>query len=431
MATPPPVSPANALIDHPLDELHRLWNSSNKAIRETIDIPVFRQETLAYLDMLSNVGPCLDLYNPSLPIDCFCMANLDLTEEEAGDTVDYLINYFKLRFTEQRAIVSEWKRYANTLSTFHEEANTPTRQVFLLPGTSTHMICKSALAKLIGKSKSAWSSIGEGGKQIHGLSNRKSNTGISAEMEVKLNEYFFSLARLGQPRATKIVRVLSADNAIVATELVAGVPELIELPACNTKRALYRSFLLLQGWEVSFDNRSRMQANLSPPISWPTFCSFWKQHYPHVVIQPASEDLCDDCVVFANRHKYVSEIRKAAGIHHGDDQRLEEEEDLVLHAAKHVEMARKQRMLFVAKKEEAKLHSETNMAMVNRTYTFVADFAQNMYVPNFAAEQPGATYYFSPLNVYPFGVVDTSTSPTMLTAFVYSEGTYFEFCHSF
>jgi hypothetical protein len=428
MATPPLVSPGNAVIDHPLDEFRRLWKSSNKATREAIDINVFRDETLAFLDMLSNVGPCLDLYNANDPIDCFCMANLDLTEDEARSTVDYLINYFKLPFQQQRAIVLEWKRYANTLSTFQEQANSPTRQVFLLPGTSTHMLCKSAIARLIGKSKTAWCSIGVPGKHIHGLANRKSNTGISGEMEVKLNEYFFSLTRLGQARATKIVRELSADKATVVTELVGGDSEVIELPACHTKRALYRSFLLQNRWEVTFDNRSRMQATVAPPISWPTFCSFWKQHYPNVVIQAASEDLCDDCVVFANRHKYVSEMRKVAGPVNGEDAHLEEEEDLVLHAAKHVEMARKQRELFVAKKEEANLHCETNVEMVNKTFTFVADFAQNMYIPNFAAEQPGATYYFSPLNVYPFGVVDTSTSPTMLTAFVFSEGTYFEFC---
>ena len=48
-----------------------------------------------------------------------------------------------------------------------------------------------------------------------------------------------------------------------------------------------------------------------------------------------------------------------------------------------------------------------------------------MYVPNFAAEQPGATYYYSPLNVYPFGVVDASAEPTMLNAFVYNKGESF------
>jgi hypothetical protein len=58
-----------------------------------------------------------------------------------------------------------------------------------------------------------------------------------------------------------------------------------------------------------------------------------------------------------------------------------------------------------------------------RTYCFVCDFAQNMYLPKFAAEHPGATYYYSPLNVYPFGIVDCSTEPSQLTAMMFYEGT--------
>lgn len=45
-----------------------------------------------------------------------------------------------------------------------------------------------------------------------------------------------------------------------------------------------------------------------------------------------------------------------------------------------------------------------------------------MNIPNFSAEQPGATYYYSPLSVYPFGVVDCSTEPSELTAHVFYEG---------
>ena len=89
-------------------------------------------------------------------------------------------------------------------------------------------------------------------------------------------------------------------------------------------------------------------------------------------------------------------------------------------AARHVSMARKQRELFNAKKELAK--STATLPARDRVYTFVADFAQNMYLPNFAAEQPGATYYYSPLNVYPFGIVDASKTPTELTAHVFYEG---------
>ena len=50
---------------------------------------------------------------------------------------------------------------------------------------------------------------------------------------------------------------------------------------------------------------------------------------------------------------------------------------------------------------------------------YVADYAQNMCLPNFASEQPGATYYYSPFNVYVFGVVDASIDS--LTAYMYPE----------
>jgi hypothetical protein len=58
------------------------------------------------------------------------------------------------------------------------------------------------------------------------------------------------------------------------------------------------------------------------------------------------------------------------------------EEDIVVAAAKHVDMARKQCLFFIAKKGEAKLHVEEGRPHGQQTYTFVAkDFAQNMYVP--------------------------------------------------
>ena len=37
------------------------------------------------------------------------------------------------------------------------------------------------------------------------------------------------------------------------------------------------------------------------------------------------------------------------------------------------------------------------------------DMGQNLCLPNFEAEQPGDTYYFSPLTILLFGVVDNAT----------------------
>ncbi len=39
-------------------------------------------------------------------------------------------------------------------------------------------------------------------------------------------------------------------------------------------------------------------------------------------------------------------------------------------------------------------------------YTFVVDFGQNMELPSYRKEQPGCTYYYSPLSVYNLGVVN-------------------------
>jgi hypothetical protein len=44
-------------------------------------------------------------------------------------------------------------------------------------------------------------------------------------------------------------------------------------------------------------------------------------------------------------------------------------------------------------------------------------------LPNLGDTQPGNTYYFSPKNVYVFGIADNSTKPTTLLSYVYQEET--------
>ena len=41
-----------------------------------------------------------------------------------------------------------------------------------------------------------------------------------------------------------------------------------------------------------------------------------------------------------------------------------------------------------------------------KVYTFVADYGQNVELPIYNSEQPGTTYYFSPLTVFNLGVVN-------------------------
>ena len=53
--------------------------------------------------------------------------------------------------------------------------------------------------------------------------------------------------------------------------------------------------------------------------------------------------------------------------------------------------------------------------------TIIIDYAQNMEMPSLRKDQPGETFYFSPMNVPAFGIVDCSTDDNILHAYIYSE----------
>ena len=52
----------------------------------------------------------------------------------------------------------------------------------------------------------------------------------------------------------------------------------------------------------------------------------------------------------------------------------------------------------------------------------VCDYSQNMGVPHFGSEQPGDTYYFSPLGVYIFGICSKAKLRDNLFVYYYYEG---------
>ena len=77
---------------------------------------------------------------------------------------------------------------------------------------------------------------------------------------------------------------------------------------------------------------------------------------------------------------------------------------MLLEVAEHIEMARAQRRLYQEKAAEAKRTATKPHA--SRTYTFVVDDGQNMELPKFGQEQPGVTYYYSPMTVNNLGMVN-------------------------
>ena len=55
----------------------------------------------------------------------------------------------------------------------------------------------------------------------------------------------------------------------------------------------------------------------------------------------------------------------------------------------------------------------------NDIVTLVIDYCQNLDLPHVGEDQPGETYYFSPIALYCLGIVDSSTNK--LFAYLYPE----------
>jgi hypothetical protein len=69
----------------------------------------------------------------------------------------------------------------------------------------------------------------------------------------------------------------------------------------------------------------------------------------------------------------------------------EERELMLVEAAEHIKMVRAQRALYQAKVELAVQDATVNKDHMDRVYTFVVDFGQNMELPSYRGEQPGRT----------------------------------------
>jgi hypothetical protein len=194
-------------------------------------------------------------------------------------------------------------------------------------------------------------------------------------------------------------------------------------------------------------------------VTFPTYLNLWKRDFKNLKVSRPAEDICKDCYVFANRHRHLAHHTTTSRRHEGDDVLRsdsdsdsagrsnddddadvgrtinvdlnlaeaasngadEERELMLLQAAEHVKMARAQRALYQAKVADAVADATEGKDHAERRYTFVVDYGQNMELPVYNKEQPGITYYYSPLSIYNLGMVDH--------AHVYVDGRVTEHMH--
>ncbi len=88
------------------------------------------------------------------------------------------------------------------------------------------------------------------------------------------------------------------------------------------------------------------------------------------------------------------------------DMIADKQEILLLDAANHIKMSRSQRSLYQEKVAATVTDATEGVTHLEQTYTFVMDYGQNMELPVYNSQQPGCTYYFSPLSVYNLGMVN-------------------------
>lgn len=454
----PPLPGVNSLprwlTFNPVKVYHGLLFNSSKSERLAIDHGYHR---VRMFTLLANMvqDRCYPVSHPERANNCECMKITPrMSRDERHAVVDYLLHFAALKKTEQQNLVIQWIRYAAASGTLLAANKVYTKKVYILPGTSEFMICRSALQRVVGYSTDAWKTVERCALQneipTHGLMAAAANRTPKHYPQI-LAAFFSTITELAAPRATRLVRCIVRDDSGYQDELRDDDPELIELPPSLNKVGLYKRFLHEHGWKPVYDAKHRLLK--MEPVGGHTreykkgelpsetaFLNYWQKNHPKLVTQRPRNDICGQCYVFANRFRYLHKKQEDGGDDEDEDKQgvipwvnnapgkrgeerdrlIAEREALLLKASRHVLAAQKQREFANVKREEA--FQDRDKAIGERCITLVADFAQNAYVPNFSSEQPGETYYYAPANAYIFGVADCSNKPTTLTAHCFMEG---------
>jgi hypothetical protein len=331
-------------------------------------------------------------------------------------------------------------------------------------------ICKHALQALIGYRYHAWKTVLDCAEDrmlpTHKLKGLESNNKRKWEelYATSLIHHFEQLKQEAGPIATRTVRELGGQ----VTERDNN--DLYEyLPSSLSKRNCYEKYCYSLGVKIKVNNRGNIVSRVAvdpdasllkiPSIpSWKAYLNYWTKHYPNLKVSRPSEDVCNYCYAFVNIYKSLcrrpylpqydfclpvsSELLQEDQVRVGNlllppndqhqheadvltayvpDAITQEREEKIAEANLHVRMAKVQRELVNRKIALARETRDYDHS--DRTYTFIVDYGQNMELPMFGHEQPGDTYYFSPLTIYNLGVVDVShPEGDHLYCHIYKEG---------
>ena len=321
----------------------------------------------------------------------------------------------------------------------------------------SHLLCRGGLNTLLSFGQKRCIQIMNAAKFSAVLPQHK-RIGTMAPHAIPNNErkyeplvnHFEYLKNLGEVRATRVVATLvdGMGNKVNRDDDI----EVTYLPISMGYRVCYKRYMKSLGYDIQTTalggfvitaEEEGKEVDPSEFVTFPTYFNMWKRDYKDLKVSRPVEDICKDCYVFANRHRHLANHAMRQDM--GDDGRDSDDDDtdadvdtnladddgeptvaadlvmradaarntneeerelMLLQAAEHVKMARIQRKLYQQKVAEAVEDAKVGKAHKERWYTFVVDYGQNMELPIFNKEQPGVTYYYSPLSIYNLGIVD-------------------------
>jgi len=311
--TDAPEATPQAMARSPVQEVHRKWLKTPKKKQSEFD---HDDATTLFFPFLTWVcgRRCLDVRNTVTKCTCMMIENVTLDERVE---CAYTLEDFAIKSKEeQQTLILQWMRYAEVMQ--REVGRGTQGRLYLLPGSNNKLICRNALARIIGFKRTAWNAVKKAySKKIarpkHGLCGKAGNK-KNKDYDDLLFEFFTKVEAMAEPRATRIVRDIVSDRVDIGLR---DDDDIQCLPAYLTKRGLYNKLLADCQWEYCYDsNRNVTSMNkLSPDAeekvpSWTTFRRFWKKHYPKLVIQKPTEDICGECYQFANSYKTLSAAAK-------------------------------------------------------------------------------------------------------------------------
>jgi hypothetical protein len=469
-------------VRHPMDLVPPASKTSNKANHAAVTdeeladagVDFLHEQALKY-----EFCPSLNGSNQSNK-KCSCMTifTAGMSEDNANDgsspltrsVANWMVFWCRSSAAVQSATVLEWCRCAEQGKLYRLPLLANEEDSKLLEGAVIPTVCRFALQQITNKKRvyfqTRMKAVANHTVPQHGLTGKRGNRAAYFDKEISddLHLYFHQLKEFGEPVVTRFVREKTGN-----TEVQDSADD-CNLPSHWSMRGTYIRWCEERGWKVSFSLTGKMSKEAikwrnddadssagnddddpMPICTWSSFFNFWKKNYPEVKITKPAEDICDLCYVFYNQTRFgqrrkndgddddddndddagdkddnlIADIGDIAGVEvdrFAPDKKTIQTEEAIALASKHVEDAKVMRRFANDKVEEAKADFASNQPWDRCRDVFVADFCQNLALPQLGRQLVGETYYYSPLGVYCFGVVDVRMEKEVMNAYMFHEG---------